>query len=773
MAYNSGQYNSFLNGFMQGYSFIDDMYARKRQEKRIDEDRAERSRYRQLAERRAQLGFEQRTQSHNLALKDRLRRIEEENKVRERRDVLWQQQDEDREYTLDERQFQQEERLRTLSRREAAEEGMQRMAEGASIDELRPYAQYAPAIMTMVTQEDARNRELGRQTDALEGIYGLNQQGVAAGAAGAPGAPQPGAEAQAPGEPPPSSLLAPSRGMEGLQSVDISDQLDDPEMATSQVGFGGEAVRRVQATGRAATVGVANAVQNVRNELPVQSGASMADIGGNIYLPESFATPSEMEGMNDQQRMEALVQNEEIREQIKARASDPNLDPRDRLTEGSRELVAERREDLAATRRRWHDFQVVARGDDVPNHLRDNEPLFQMAQEDPVAFAMQYFEDRATIREEGDLDVKALDYMAKPFLGAAETELSRTVLEAEAGSPEQKAASRQLRALQLTKEQMYKEYRAPKEAGIRENMPVGNEQLTSRLNTEMNNPDRPSPPLAGPTGQEVRPALTTANRLANNAPASRLSRKQLEHLVQLKDYGFLSAEEVTTAAMTGQLPSTTKGKMEQLKPGQPVYWNDGKGNFTYMFTPPTSGKAPGQIDRSKTPQITLQAVEQIKIGAAMSMPEANEEFFLALEKTLVEDETWLEELPYDLTDPIHQRKIGMMYADAHKLAKEEAFLPEFAAGVERYFGERPTAREILQSPEMAARIGMEHSIPMDIPPQAMDGVKVNTMRDTILRNVNQYPALVVLAAESYDDEKLVEYMARYDTARGYPPGARY
>jgi hypothetical protein len=484
-----------------------------------------------------------------------------------------------------------------------------------------------------------------------------------------------------------------------------------------------------------------------------------------------------MEGMNDQQRMEALVQNEEIREQIKARASDPNLDPRDKLTEGSRELVAERREDLAATRRRWHDFQVVARGlprgDDIPNHLRDNEPLFQMAQEDPVAFAMQYFEDRATIREEGDLDVKALDYLARPFLKSAETELSRTVLESEAGSQEQKAASRQLKALQATKEQMYKDYRAPKEAGIRENMPVGNEQLTSRLNTEMSNPDRPSPPLAGPTGQELRPALTTANRLANNAPASRLSRKQLEHLVQLKDYGFLSAEEVTTAAMTGQLPSTTKGKMEQLKPGQPVYWNDGKGNFTYMFTPPTSGKAPGQIDRSKTPQITLQAVEQIKIGAAMSMPEANEEFFLALEKTLVEDETWLEELPYDLTDPIHQRKIGMMYADAHKLAKEEAFLPEFAAGVERFFGERPTAREILQSPEMAARIGMEHSIPMDIPPQAMDGIKVNTMRDTILRTVNQYPALVVIAAESYDDEKLVEFMARYDTARGYPPGARY
>lgn len=766
MAYNSGQYNSFLQGFMQGYGFIDDMYYRKRQEKRLDEDRAERSRYRQLQERRAQLGFEQRTKAFNLSLKDRLRRIEEENRVRARRDTIWERQDEDREFQLDQRAVAEEERLRNMSRREKAEEGARLLASGAPLDELRPYAEFNDAIMRMVVQEDQRARELGRQTDALESLQGLqpgnglNQPG--AGQAGLPDQqPPPGAE------PPPGNLLAPSRGMEGLQSVDISEELMDPEMATSQVSGGGEALRRIGAVGRAATVGVANTVQRLRNEMTVESGASAADIGGNIYLPESFATLAEMEGMNEQQRMEALVRNEEIRTQIKNRASDPSIDPRDKLTEGSRELVAERRADMAATRRRWHDFQVVARGDDVPSHLQENEPLFQMAQEDPVAFAMQYFEDRATVKEEGDLDVASLDYFVRPFLGAAETELSRTVLESEMGSADQKAASRQLRALQATKEKMYKDYVAPKEAGIRENMPVGNQQLTQKLSAELNNPDRPPPPTSGPTQNQIRPALSTANRLSNNT-VSRLSRKQLEHLVQLKDYGLLTASDVTYAAMNGHLPSEAKGKIEQLTAGKPVYWNDGKGNLTYMFTPPKTG-GPGTIDRSKTPQLTLDAIEQIKVGVAMSMPEANQEFMNQLEVSLVEDETWLEELPYDLKDPIHQRKIGMMYADAHKLAKEEAFLPDALGRVERYFGDRPTAREILQSPEMAARIAADNGFDIDIPSQVMEGIEINRLRDTILRDPNPWPNIVVIAASQMNNEDLVEFIARFDIASGNPP----
>lgn len=765
MGYNSGQYNAFMQGFMQGYSFLDDMYYRKRQEKRLDEDRAERSRYRASAEQRAQAGFQQRTTAFNLSLKDRLRRIEEENKVRERRDELWEQQDVDREFALDERQFALDERLRTLSRREAAEEGAVLLAQGASIDELRPYAQYNPDVMAVVRAEDERARSLGRRADSLETLYDLQGGG---------GLNQPGAAADAvqgqPAEPPPGSLLAPTRGMGGMQSVDIDDQLGDPEMALSDVGWLGRQGRRIAGFGRAATTGAANLVQSVTGGPPVASGATFAQAGGNIYLPESYATTSEMEGMNDEQRREALVHNEQVRQQIKDRASDPKADPRDKLIEGSRELVAERKADMEATRARWHDFQVVASPSShgVPEELRENEPLFQMAQEDPVAFAMQYFEDRATIKDEGDLDVVGLDYLARPFLLAAETQLSEQIMGTEAGSKAQRDAARQLRSLQLTKQEMYEDYVAPKEAGIRDTMPVGNSALSSRVEGEINNPNRPRPSAAGPTGQQVRPALSTATRLSNNA-VSRLSRKQIEHLIQLKDYGFLTAQEVVAATMTGQLPPSTKAKIEQLKPGEPVYHIAPDGTYTYLFTPPAKGQALGQIDRTKTPQITLDAIEQIKIGVGLAMPDATPEFYHQLERSLVEDESWIEELPYDLTDPIHQRKVGIMYAQAHQLAKEEAFLPEFAGGIERYFGDRPTARELLQSPALAARIASDNDFEMEIPSQMMEGIEVNNMRDTILRNPNAFDEYVVLAAQSMNNEDFVEFVIRYDIASGNAP----
>ena len=711
MAVNSNTAFNFANSFMRGFSFVDDINSRKRKEKMLA-DRLEEE------------------------AKDRAAAREDRRVRRERETTIFNQNQEDRE--------------RIQNERELGREGDRVALRGnATQEELAPFINFSQAARdkyAALVGEDQllRDLETVRSTSARPTQTGGLSAQVAS---GNPGEVEPGQTAE--------SLLAPSRGRDAFQSVDLDD-LQDPDAPR---GLGGQilenlegAGNRVTGTLRGLSVGAANAVNQALGDSPVESGADFGSaLGGNISVPGEYTTEEEFTQINDPAEFEAARRrNDDIIADIKRRGDtgEENLSRLDLLRNGDREMRAEARQEEFRTEQRYVDY----------SDPDQNSQFRSLAAEDPHAASIQYFSDRATLQSANPQLAAAMDQQLQPVLQAAEVQLQDTIAGSPQATPDRARAVRDLRNLQATQGQIYSDYSPSQAAGIRDTgLPIGNAELAGNVADLAVDPNRPRPSVPMP-GAQVRAAATTTSRMSGNR---RATEAQLRAAIRLVDAGLATRADLLTLNMTGSWPdSSGAAQIKSGKPGDVIYTIDQNGNYNYVTTlPGGSGRGAGGRDGVGTNPLTQENLDQFRRGVRTMFPgdeDGTLEFQQAMEGQLLDDADWIQE-NFDLTDPIAANRIGRTYAAALKMQHaEDNFLPSWLGDFQ------PTARDILRSPALAAQLSVEHDIPFQLPPdQRYDGVDINNLRQELQIEGKYHPALQN-AAENMSDEEFLFTVARYD-----------
>ncbi len=716
--------NAFISSFMQGFSFVDSINERNRRNRLLEED----------LERRRTL--EDARESRAVAAEGRAQEIHDLNLAEHER--------------------------------VANERALGREADTAAFDETIPLDEVSHLLPYSSALQDRFMRERG-ETELIDALAWAQDQGRQAGVQTQTGGADPGVASTDPGASiveAGQSLLSPSRGRDSLQSVDI-DELNqfDTEFEGGILEGADQFSRRITGGARGLSTAAANLVNEAIGEPPVESGASFAaEVGGNLMVPEDFTTEAEFAQITDPSEFEmARRRNEEIINQIRERGPDPDASRLDRLQSGTREMQAEARR---------AEFQVRDRYQGVTDPAEDSR-FRQMMVDDPVAASTQYFNDRETLISAEPGTAAAMDIAMQPVIARADAEYQETLQSTVAGTQEHTNAQRNIRNLRATQAQIYQDFDPAAQAGINEQgLPVGNAELTRDFNNLLTSPDRPRPfePMA--SGQ-ARASNAVVSRISPDT--RRLTPTHLRHLTRLVDAGWMSHEDAMTYAMTGQPPAAGV-EYKAYRPGDVIMAQGSDGSIRYVTTVPggPTGRGSGTRNRGdgsgQTNQLTQAHIEHFGQGFRTVYPEGsrgNDEAYNDMLSMFIDDADWLQE-NFDLSDPVAGQRIGRLYANAVVISQaEDSWVPNF---IESWAGEAPSAREVLRSPEMAARLAGEHDVPMPlVPQQRFEGVNVNNLRQELLQP-GKYPEALRTAALTpqeggMTDEQLVMTVARYDYLR--------
>jgi hypothetical protein len=719
---------------MRGFSFVDDINHRKRQEAKLDE------RLRLEAEDRAHL---------------RTRQAQADDDIAEDRRIAA------------------EDRTRIANERTLGQEGDRLAVDPtASRDDLLRTASFSANAFNRLKKEMGHDellaalKTLGPQAGTQTG--GLNASATAGNEVPGDIAP-PGTTG--------SVLLGPSRGLDTLESVDLDDlSTFDPDAPRGFGEIGGiigdnteGAGERITRAGRGLSTAAANMVNKASNSIfgtsmpPVAAGESFGSaISGNISVPEAFTTEEEFASITDPAKFEAArKQNQQIIAGLKERGArnsnerTADMSRLDLLREGSRADRAEAQRQEFIVTQRYQGF---------------NDPTIEhkarsLAAEDPTAAVIQYSDDRATLKSVSPGLAEQMDREMRPAFLAAEQEAMALVSSNVRGTAAHSRGLRDLNNVRATQKAVYKEYQPARAAGIDDRgLPIGNSELSNNLLQEIENPDRPrnAAPFAG---TQVQAANTLVSRIAGNRRASEV---QIKAAIVMKDAGLASGQDVLTLAMTGIFPPTAPAaQLKSYKPGDVVYTVGVDGSFKYAFTVPggkdgTRGDGGTKLDDIGANQIQAAGIEQFRQGIRTMFPageEGSEQFEAALVNQLLIDADKVQET-VDLTDPIAMLKLGQTYAGSLALASAEdsPWIPNFMESA-------PTMQEILATPSMAASLAVEHNIPLATKfTVRTEGVNINNLRQELLIP-GKYPVALEQAAREQDDDTFLQTVARYDLIR--------
>jgi len=732
--------DAFLNSFMRGFSFVDDINQRKAAQKKLDA---------RLEEERADRQFR----------RDRLDQIDTER--------------------AEDRQIAAEDRTRVQNERELGREGDRLALDPQALTDPTKRARLMETANFSANAFNTLAKEMGRDQvrEALKAIPSQNTQTGGLNSAvtgnGDPG----GIDTPITEK---DSLLGESQGRDSFQSVDL-DEISQFDTQAPGGGFlsqlAGDTAENFEGAGdritgafRGLSTGAANLVQSARGEAPVDTGASFGDaVGGNINVSRDFTSEEEFASINDPAEFEqARLRNDEIIKGIHERGvASLNEFPGDISRLDS--LKAGNRADRAEAQRQ--EFIVEEKYSSFSDPTKENTSR-SLAAEDPQAGVIDYANDRATLQSANPGLRAQMDMQMQPAFQAAEGLAIQTIQESVAGTPEHAKASRDLRSLRVTQAQVYDDYSISEQTGIDDRgFPIGNSTLSNQVNLAIADPDRPRP-MAPANPQQIQMAVTLTGRMEGNR---RATDAQLNAAILLKDYGLASAEDIMTLNMTGKWPSTAPAvTYKAYKPGDVVMAQGADGSLQYVTTIP--GK-PGGRSNSRTGkpgdasnQLNQASISQFQAGFETRFPagtRGNDEAIAAANGTMLDGADWIQE-QFDLTDPIAANRIGRQYAGAVQLAAAEdsGWVPNI---LERWLGDLPTAQEIMTSPSLAAQMSVDHGIPMRFVPQPrMEGVDVNNMRQELLIP-NKYPNALSNAAETMDDEQFVFSVLRYDHLREQQP----
>jgi hypothetical protein len=552
----AGNYNDgsiFVDNFMTGFSFVDQIKRQKKADQRLEE---------RLKQDKADRAYQRRRQDSADA----------------RVNTLFNQQQEDRVDSLEEERLREEGDAFALAN------------PNATAEQLAPYLAHSPQAQALANQNNKR----ARTSDALQTAMGIGRgnqatqpqggQSLSDAVAGQPvdnmeqlpttsveGTPTPAGFQE-------SFTRAPNKGTSGLIALEESqfepfDRRRQKQGAISQFGstIAGDVTQA--ARGLADVVmspfrGVEGALSDVGGaERESAPSAAKAEAFGTIYVPaDEWTDETEMAALgSEEERAAAFARNEDVVDEYHDRGMNSKGGMTlgttlGRTMEGSKLSLKDAEN---ADRRAEKIF-----GDFVDPNIEGT--LEQMAVKDPIAATQLYMEWRETGAGVMPGAIEEVDRRMVAVVEAAEQQLSQQAIEAPLGSPKSRIATNRLARLHESTN-LVANRRPPiaVQAGVRGgSVNIGNQEVAQSVIEATWSPDNPSPTHIKPAA--LSSAATVAGRIS---PNKRLNSTQIEALATLAEAGWMDKNTAMSVMMTGQWPpgQDPNAIKETFKSGKTVW----------------------------------------------------------------------------------------------------------------------------------------------------------------------------------------------------------
>lgn len=670
---NSGDWRAFSDSFMRGYSFIDDIKDRNRrramEQQRLQEERDHRAFLREQAAARTSMA-ERELQARE---SDRIRGITNEQRERAARSLV---------------------------------------ARGATAEELADFADTNAGFAEL-----SRLRGENEAVAAARAVQGFRAPapGATAPAAGGLTEGAVGALPQQPGQAPtepmpePQSLLAPSRGVDAYQFVSPSDTRPFDE--TAPTGFLGAAGETVQEVG----AGAANFVQRAGDLAASALGLdrdspaaqfltgqrSGARATGRVAVPEAYVTPEEMALLEDPAEIEAArANNAEIMARMHERAQDPEANRVTRLNQAGQANIAEAELAQRAATERYAQFLDPT----------TESGLRTLAAQDPGAAATQYFQDRATLNAADPQMRAAMDRAMQAPLNQYEDQIKQEIVNTQIGTAEHRRQIMRLRNLQMTRSQIYDDYKPSEAIGVdRRGFPVGNRDMMRAAFEEANNPERPRPSTpASPS--EFNATATSVTRMSGG---KRLTDTQVRQLIKARDYGIISEEDFQHVLQTGQLPSGSQAmQLKSFSPDEEIWGFDPNTGGMKLIRPARA--KPGGIKTKgagiEPNQVTNETLDNFERGVRAAYPAADDAFVQSMQSQLLDNADFLSKR-FDFRNQQSTFQLGQTFAQYEGLAAAENQRRDNELWPGNWFSrEDLRAQDLLADPKLRMEIALNNNI---------------------------------------------------------------
>ena len=569
--YRAGQ--AFADSFMRGFSFVDQIHARRRQEKRLDE---------QLEEQKRQREF------------DRTMRAQENARAASREQ--------------DRRTAEQDRRDRQAALDESNAAIASRGFDDLTDEEIAKWATVNPRIQAEIDKDEAMRERI----EAYRTAQGIAQAGLTESVTGTSSEGNPGVEMADAASESAINLFEPAVSLQEATLAEVrqaspeGDVIPEPVGPTTSNRFGG-------ALG-----------------LPTSKPRQQAESDQlTVQLPgDRYYSPEEIDKIEDPvEKQAALESTDQVIAEARNKARSPResqLRPPGQFQEGAGVLADQVNEQITTT---------VAEYDAFVNNPRDSS-FFKLAASEPAAASQQYFQTRNTVYAQNPKLAAQVDAQMVPVLNRYEEQLRGEAANYPAGSTEARRYQQSLANVQKSRATIAKTQPSPVTvADIRGGLKLGDTQRVQSVQSVANDPSRPRVPYGTRSSGETRAAATVAGRVRPGQ--NRLSDKQIEALILLQDEGRIDSATAQTVMMTGMWPpgkDPSAIKSITTVNGWAVAMTEGGGWYMVpeLSNPTPRKETSSQSDADRNRTFTTDKLDKIMEGAKTYSPELAPEYEQAL-----------------------------------------------------------------------------------------------------------------------------------------------
>lgn len=745
---NSNDANAFANNFIRGFSFVDEIKARNRAEKRLEES---------LAQQKEDRAFQKR------------RTLEADQQVR------------------DDRSFTSKERDRAAKERGLREEGdrLASLGEDASDEELMATSAFSPAAAAEMARRNGEKR-FGK---ALKGVQDIPNAGGGAGVTGQQGAEQPGAQslsdavtqegAQAPADPatqapagPEGFNFAPSKGPGSRTEVPEEEFNKFSEAYQNKSSLGkvgdvvaGQAAQTVRAAGGAAAgfaLAPAKAIRQAFTGEKLPTGNVGNDFTGTYSVnDDEWTSPAEfadLTALGDNAGIAAAeAKNREVTNRMEQAGERPSNFTLSSVTLGTRQGNALSNAD---TERR--NAQVIEQAT-VAKYRRFSEPGEQSRLQDQIVqgkvrgVTVEYLNDRETLRN-ADPELAAItDRRMVPVLEATEAQLRNEISGLDVNSVEGRKQQKILSNLHTSRDTIARgQPGILKQSGVRsEGLKVGHQPTVQATVDSIFDPERPV--VTQHTAGALNAAATVAGRITPSK--QRLNETQVQSLATLAEAGWIGKDTALSVMMTGAWPpGQDPNAVTSIQEAGGTVWALTKGG-NYFVLQASKDKAGGGVANQ---EIGDEQFKWIDAGIKSGSPNISDANMAQLRGIVIEDPSFIRSR-FNVTSQEDMRRVGLLLSQSFILQGKKY------ADLDGVFWSNtknaPTTAQIFFSPEMrdslANELDVEYLSMPAIKESQLSGVDFEQVRQQV-RNGDFGPTAAERESQ-YSNEEIANVVGRYVT----------
>ena len=736
---NNYDSNAFMNNFVRGFSFVDEIKQRKINNKRLED---------QLAEQKNERSFQ------------RQRTLEGDAQVRDNRRIA------------------KSERDRVANERDLRDQGDREAIKGEDADESiltqsAPYSESAKAELLRRNNTKRINKALsGAQTIPTLGSQVTGQPGnkvVAPSDTVAPGADKgagisPTAQAQAAEQQ--GFNFAPARGASSRQDISEEEFNKYSEAYQDKGFFGkigdvvggqgaqtGRAIRDVAAGALNAPAKIADSVFGTDRASAIPSQNVGNEFSGTISVNSAeWTTPEEFADYAKAGNNAAIAQGKAKNKEVTARMEAAGRQP------GS--WVFGRQEAALATSDK--ERQVAEHQDKITvqkyAEFMDpsaESPLEDMIQASPRGAAVSYLQDRETLMAVRPDLAEQVDRRMVPVLDAVEGDMQTETQQFAPGSPDHRRAQARLGNLQQTRNAIARgQPRIAEQAGIQPaGLKIADSARVDDVMSAIYNPERPVPTMH--TAGSINAAATIAGRITPNG--KRLNANQIESLSVLAEAGWMDRSTAFNVMMTGGWPpgKDPNAIVKIQAAGGTVYaLTQGGGVITLPSARDKDTK--GGIPNREFGEEQDKAIRAGMLSHTPGLSEANQNHLMS---SVYRNPSWFRQY-FNTTSQEDMRKLGIMAAENLILSSAQAL--EFESDWAPWTGKEDAIdpAEIWFQPEMRDKLANDFELTIIPMPDMKDtsGLDAEGARQD-MREGRVGPTAVENEAQ-YSDEQVFTVMYR-------------